>query len=120
MKARIEKKLSNRLTQIAPSQFPRSWVDKVVSELAWKQRTRVSQIRSVGGGTDYWGEGMDAYTVWADWRMNWYWHGPFKSYPEGHEYEGCPDTGTFRPTTRNLLRLAADCERARRGKDGAR
>ncbi|WP_223430028.1 hypothetical protein [Pseudomonas sp. GL-B-26] len=111
MKARIEKKLSKRLFQLHPGLYRRSWIDKdEPSELAYRQRTRVSHVRSVGGGTDYWGEGQDAYTVWADWKSNWPWHGLFNSFPEGHEFECYPDTGSFRPTTRSLLKLAADCE----------
>ena len=110
MKARIEKKLSKRLVQLNPSVYGRAWVDDERSELAYEQRTQVRHCLSVGGGTDYWGEGQDAYTVWADWKSNWPWHGPFESFPEGHEFECYPDTGSFRPTTRNLLKLAADCE----------
>jgi hypothetical protein len=111
MKARIEKKLSNHLVRLHPSLYRRAWIDKdEPSELSYEQRTRVSQVLSVGGGTDYWGDGQDAYTVWADWKMNWCWHGPFEAHPEGHESEGYPDTGSFKPTTRNLLKLAADCE----------
>lgn len=112
MKARIEKKLSKRLIEIAPSQFSGVWIDKdEPSDLAYEQRTRVSRVWSVGGGTDHWGEGQDAYTLWADWKANWFWHGPFEAYPYGHEFEGYPDTGSFKPTTTNLLRLAEECER---------
>ena len=110
MKARIEKKLSKRLTHLHPSVYGRAWVDDERSELAYEQKTQISHCLSVGGGTDYWGEGQDAYTAWADWKMNWEWHGPFEAFPNDHEFEGYPDTGSFRPTTRNLLKLAADCE----------
>jgi hypothetical protein len=117
MKARIEKKLSKRLVLLHPSQYRKAWLDKdEPSLLAFEQGTRVSHCPSVGGGTDYWGEGQDAYTVWEDWRMNWCWHGPFHAYPEGHEFECYPDTGSFRPTTKNLLKLAADCELAAKAK----
>ncbi|MDY7565346.1 hypothetical protein QN400_24375 [Pseudomonas sp. RTC3] len=45
MKARIEKKLSKRLVEIAPSIFAGVWIDKdEPSELAYKQRTRVSHV----------------------------------------------------------------------------
>ena len=115
MKARIEKKLSNRLVQLHPALYRRAWIDKgEPSELAYEQRTRVSNVRSVGGGTDYWGDGQDAYTVWADWKMNWCWHGPFEEYPHDHKSAHYPNTEGFRPTTRNLLKLAADCELASR------
>ena len=111
MKARIEKKLSKRLIEIAPSIFCGVWIDKdEPSDLAYEQRSRVSHVWSVGGGTDYWGEGQDAYTVWQDWKMNWFLHGDFESFPHGHQFEGYPDTGSFKPTTSNLLRLAQECE----------
>ncbi|MDP5429929.1 hypothetical protein P3804_11525 [Pseudomonas aeruginosa] len=63
-----------------------------------------------GGGVDYWGEGQDVYTVWQDWLMSWEWHGPFETYPEGHRHEYLPDTEGFKPTTRNLLKLASQCQ----------
>lgn len=117
MKARIEKKLSKRLVQLHPALYRRAWIDKdEPSELAYEQRTRVSHVLSIGGGTDYWGEGQDAHTVWADWKSCWPWHGPFDSFPEGHEFECYPDTEGFKPTTRNLLRLAADCELTERAR----
>lgn len=120
MKARIEKKLSKRLVQLHPALYRKAWRDDEPSELAYEQRTGVRHCLSVGGGTDYWGDGMEAYTVWADWKMNWCWHGSFETYPEGHRLEGYPDTGRFRPTTRNLLKLAADCEPSTRVKARAR
>ncbi|MGA5718170.1 hypothetical protein ACPCWF_05995 [Pseudomonas atacamensis] len=120
MKARIEKKLSKRLVQLHPALYRKAWRDDEHSELAYEQRTRVRHCLSVGGGTDYWGDGMDAYTVWADWKMNWPWHGPFNAYPEGHQFECYPDTSNFRPTTRNLLKLAVNCELSERAKARAR
>ncbi|WP_064116732.1 hypothetical protein [Pseudomonas fluorescens] len=116
MKARIEKKLSKRLVQLHPAMYRTAWRDDEQSELAYEQGSKVRHCLSVGGGTDYWGEGLEAYTVWADWRNNWSWYGHFESYPEGHEFESYPDTGSFRPTTKNLLRLAADCELGWRAK----
>lgn len=110
MKARIEKRLSKRLVDLAPSIFHDAWRDEEISELAYTQSTSVSHVLSVGGGVDYWGEGMEAYTCWRLWRMNWMWHGDFKKYPEGHERAFYPDTEGFRPTTQNLLRLAAQCQ----------
>lgn len=118
MKARIEKKLSKRLVQIAPSLFPGARIDKdEPSVMAYEQGSRVSHILSVGGGVDYWGEGCDAYTVWDAWRANWMWHGPFESYPAGHKHEFFPNTEGFKRTTVNLLKLAAAAEdRARQEK----
>ncbi|MGP0171222.1 hypothetical protein ACSVIJ_04990 [Pseudomonas sp. NCHU5208] len=111
MKARIEKKLSKKLVTLAPSVFKGVWIDSSEpSELAYKQRTSVSHVWSVGGGTDYFGEGMDAYTAWEWWRMNWEWHGDFPSYPEEHQHHGYPDVSGFHRTTRNLLKLAVRAE----------
>ncbi|MDY7534067.1 hypothetical protein RGV33_20695 [Pseudomonas sp. Bout1] len=117
MKARIEKKLSKRLVRLCPSVYRRAWIDKdEPSRLAYKQNTRVSHVLSVGGGTDWQGDGEDAFTTWADWLSHWPWHGPFAVYPDGHEHQFFPNTEGFRPTTRNLLKLAADCERASKAK----
>lgn len=108
MKARIEKKLSKRLVQLGPESYKHAWVsDSEPTELAYAQGTRVANIYCIGGGTDYWGEGQDAYTVWDDFTRNWMWYGDFKQYPEGHRFQFMPDTTGFKPTTRNLLKLAA-------------
>ena len=116
MKARIEKKLSKRLVELFPSLYGRAWVDYDRSELAYEQKTRISHVLSVGGGTDYWGESQEAYTAWAEWLSCWPWHGPFDEYTEGHQFEHYPNTDGFKPTTRNLLKLAAECELAERVK----
>lgn len=111
MKARIEKKLSQKLVSLAPSVFHGVWVDKSEpSELAYKQRTSVSHVWSVGGGTDYFGDGVDAYTAWEWWKTNWEWHGDFPTYPLGHQLHCYPDVSGFRATTRNLLKLAVRAE----------
>lgn len=111
MKARIEKKLSKRLLEIAPQLFGGAWIDKKISETAYDQRTCVSHVWSVGGGVDYWGEGMEAYTVWAAWsgsgKWGWCWTDRFESYPYGHDLEGYPNIDGFKQTTPNLLRLAS-------------
>lgn len=110
MKARIEKKLCKRLVQLAPKIFNDAWVYKEEpSNLAYEQGSRVSHILSVGGGVDYWGEGQDVYTTWELWRMNWMWYGPFEPCVDG-DYEGYPNTKNFKPTTRNLLKLAAEAK----------
>jgi hypothetical protein len=129
MKPRIEKKLSKRLVQLAPSLFHDSWIDD-----QWEARTqhyahnnggkltpgqirenrqarvRVNHMPSVGGGLDYWGEGNDWWTCWEWFCMNWMWHGPFDSYPNDHEFAAYPNTNGFKRTTRNLLKLAAAYE----------
>lgn len=105
MKARIEKKLSKRLVEIAPKFFKDAWQadHEEPSELAYQQGTCVSGVYYVGGGTDYWGEGQDAYTVWEFWKDSFYWHGDFPAHPEGHQYGGYPDLAGFKETARNLL-----------------
>ena len=110
MKARIEKKLSKRLVQSHPALYRKAWRDDEHSELAYDQKSNARHCLSVGGGTDYWGDGMDAYTTWADWKMNWPFHGPFEEYPHGHDLAHYPNTEGFKPTTQNLLKLAAKCE----------
>ncbi|EKT4528324.1 hypothetical protein [Pseudomonas asiatica] len=105
MKARVEKKLSKRLKEIAPSQFDEMWLDWLEpSELAYSQNTRVRHVWSVGGGNEI-------RTVWEEWKNNWCWQGPFEAYPAGHKLEGFPNIDGFRATTINLLKLAAECER---------
>jgi hypothetical protein len=113
MKARIEKKLSKRLVQIHPSLYGRAWRDDDHSELAYEENSNVRHCLSVGGAWDsYTGDCNEAYTVWSDWKMNWCWHGPFEPYPDNHKSEGYPNTEGFRPTTPNLMGLAAECELA--------
>lgn len=117
MKARIEKKLSKRIVLLYPSLYGRSWIDEDHSELAYEQRTRVSHVPSVGGEyCSYSGDCNDTYSAWDDWCRMWPWHGLFKDYPEGHEHEYFPNTEGFNPTTRNLLKLAAECELAERAR----
>lgn len=107
MKARIEKKLSKRLVQLMPKKFQRAWIDHQVMASSWDQGVRVSHCYSVGGEyCSYLGDCADTFTVWEWWTMNWFWIGPFELYPAGHELEHYPNTEGFRPTTRNLLRLA--------------
>lgn len=106
MKARIEKKLSKKLVRLSPKIFQGAWIDKELSEKAYEQGSRVSHVYSVGGGVDYWGEGEDAYTALEFMQMNWMWFGNFGVHQEGHRFEGYPDTGNFKPTSRNLLKIA--------------
>lgn len=118
MKARIEKKLSKRLIEIAPSLFPGAWLDSEdLSELAYSQGTRVSHVWHVGGEPDYWGEGSDWGPLWSAFSRTdcWPWVGDFPVFPPGHRHAGCPDTRGFKPTTPNLLRLAAEVERRTQG-----
>lgn len=109
MKARIEKKLSKKLVQVAPSLFKEAWLcdSGEPTEIAYEQGSCVSGVYFLGGGLDYWGEGCDEYTVWEFWSDNFMWFGNrFKGYPEGHQFEGSPDIGNFKPTGKNLLNLA--------------
>lgn len=139
MKPRIEKKLSKRLLQIAPTLFEDAWIDNewehwpkhyahdndgVLSSKQRRenlqQRVSVNHVPSVGGGVDYWGEGNDWWTCWAWLRMNWEWYGPFKPYPNGHRFECYPNTEGFKPTTRNLLKLVAQFQLAAEAKKRAK
>lgn len=111
MKARIEKKLSKRLVEIAPLLFRDAWVwNDEPTERAYKQGSRVSNIMCVGGDLDYWGEATDIYTVWEHLQMNYEWYGDFPDLPEGSGFAGLPDVRDFRATGPNLLRLAAKAE----------
>jgi hypothetical protein len=113
MKARIEKKLSKRLVQIYPSSYGCAWIDDEQSELAYEQKSQVRHCPSVGGEYDsYSGDCNECYTAWASWLDQWPWHGPFTEYPYGHRFAMYPNTEGFKPTTRNLLKLAAACELA--------
>lgn len=117
MKARIEKKLSKRLVQLFPSSYGSAWIDDDHSELAYEQNSSVRHCPSVGGEFDsYTGDSNESYTVWASWLMHWPWHGPFGDYPAGHQFEHYPNTDGFKPTTRNLLKLAVECELAERAR----
>ena len=109
MKARIEKKLSKKVTQLAPKMFKDAWVDTYyISELAYEQGSRVRRVLYMGGGTDYWGEANEAYTAWEWFLDSYMWQGHFKPYPTGHEFEDYPNTDEFKKTTINLLRFAKE------------
>ncbi|MGI0646787.1 hypothetical protein ACRCPS_17380 [Pseudomonas aeruginosa] len=111
MKARIEKKLSRRLVQLAPTLFRKAWVDgSEPSELAHEQGTSVNHVYSIGGGTDFAGDGQDLDTTWEWWKQHWTWNCDFPIHPERHPHGGFPDTGSIKPTTLTLLRLAVRAE----------
>jgi len=111
MNARIEKKLSKRLASMCKNLFKGAWVlEDCGSELADYQGSRITHCYHVGGGVDYWGDGQDAYSVWQAWLNQWFWQGDFPSYPVGHELEHYPNTSGFKPTTKNLINLAIECE----------
>ena len=113
MNPRIEKKLSKRLVQLYPSLYGRAWIDSDHSELAYDENSNVRHCPSVGGEYDsYSGDSNESYTVWDSWLQMWPWHGPFEEYPHDHKFAMYPNTEGFKPTTRNLLRLAADCQLA--------
>lgn len=110
MNARIEKKLSKKLLQLCPILFKGAWRDNLGSDLAEDQGSSITHCYHLGGGVDYWGEGQDAYSVWEYWSNQWPWIGDFPSYPAGHRFEHYPDVSGFRPTTKNLIDLAINCE----------
>lgn len=116
MNARIEKKLSKRLVELCPTLFKDAWIlDGEPSELAYGSDSKITHCYHVGGGLDYWGEGQDYYSVWHDWLNKWYWMGDFPYYPKCHEHEHYPNTSGFKPTTKNLINLACEAEKARQG-----
>lgn len=111
MNPRIEKKLSKRLVRLYPKMYGSAWIDDYHSELSSDENSNVRHCPSVGGEYDsYTGDSNEVYTVWSSWLGMWTWHGPFEEYPRGHRLEGYPNTEGFKPTTRNLLKLAAECE----------
>lgn len=109
MKARIEKKLSKKITQICPEMFKNAWIYRgEPSELAYEQGSQVKNILHMGGGADYWGEASEAYTAWQWFLDSYMWQGHFEIHPEGHEFEDFPNTDGFKKTTVNLLRFAKE------------
>lgn len=124
MKARIEKKLSKRLWETAPLLFPKAWkcgVDGM--ESSFFERTGMAGCWCAGGEYNSWsGDCDDDRTLWSEWRRDWHWVGDFKPFNDGSRLCGWPDTTGFRPTTPNLLRLAAEMNakeaaaQAKRGK----
>lgn len=110
MTPRIEKKLCKRLAQLCPTLFSGAWVSDEPSGLACHKNSNISHCYHLGGGTDYFGEGCDDYSIWQWWRMYWCWYGKFPVYPQGHELKHYPNTEGFKPTTVNLFRLAISCE----------
>ncbi len=89
-----------------PELFKGAWIDTDICELSFEQNSRVSHILIMGGDIDEWGEGSDYYTAFDWFKQQWEWYGDFTPYGCGHEFEGYPDTGKFKPTSRNLLKLA--------------
>lgn len=111
MKARIEKKLSRRLVQLAPTLFRKAWIDdSEPSDLAQQQRTAVNHVYSMGGGTDFAGDGQEHYTVWEWWHQHWSYNCGFAVHEPGHKHAGHPDTGALKPSTIGLLHLAVRAE----------
>lgn len=108
MKARIIKKLSKKLVEAAPVFYADAWIDCEVIEQAYNQGSRISHVWSMGGGVDCWGEGEDTQTALQYIQSCWFWLGDFLDHPEDHEFYGCPDTGSFKPTGKNLLKIARE------------
>lgn len=107
MKARIEKKLSKKLVEILPGIFNKAWVCSDVTELAWDQGSRISNMYFVGGGVNCWGEGEDQYTVLEDFVSHYNWHSPiYNPFPDGHELEGMPTFESKRLTGKYLIQCA--------------
>lgn len=129
MNPRIEKKVSKRLTEIAPKLFKGFWIDDEIERSAahWRhnlgreltarerkentliEKCRVNNICSVGGEyCSYMGDCNDYFTCFEWLKNNYCWIGNFPSFSHDSEFRGYPDTGNFKPTTRNLLKLARE------------
>ena len=106
MKPRVEKKLSKKLALAAPKIFSDAWVDTEVMDSSFDFGVSVSHVMSMCGGVDYFGEGNESCTCLEFMLDSYQWFFGFKDYPKGHEFEGYPDTGNFKPTSRNLLKEA--------------
>ena len=105
--ARILKKMSKRLKQVAPKLFKDSWVDSDICEQSWKEGNRIRNIESIGGGLDEWGEGTDYQTLFDFMKTEFIWLGDFDSYPEGHEWEGLPKLPSgYKLTTIKMIQIA--------------
>lgn len=98
MKPRIEKKLSKRLVAILvnhPRLLGDVWIDNEYERYVslwrgvdkppatpgevrryYEAKARVNHVPSVGGGSDYWGEGQDHFTVYAAYKEHMYWTAP--------------------------------------------
>lgn len=106
MNARIEKKLSARLFEIAPHLFAGAWKCEEPSEMAENENSLICGCLHIGGGLDYWGEANESYSLWEYFCQSWPWLGGFKPHPEGDEFAYYPNTDGFKPTTINLIGLA--------------
>ncbi len=107
MKARIEKKLSKKISEILPLMYKDSWIDEDITELSFKQGVRVSHIVSVGGGVDYWGEGQDYESVFDDFKSSYQWCRPiYNPFPDGHKWEGMPKPDKNKLTGKYLINCA--------------
>ena len=136
MKPRIIKKVSKRLVEIAPKLFNDAWkggwIDSCmewdylhcserdlgrplskndIKTNTYLSKCKVNHVYSVGFlGFDLYGD-MTEYETVLDWFLTCYdWLALdakiFNEYPEGHKFHGMPDARAFKPTTRNLIKLA--------------
>jgi len=98
MNPRIEKKLSKRLIQILPEMYRDAW------------KCDETHVMCVGGGTDYWGEGQDAYTVLEDFtginQGGYCWFGLWGFYPDGHRFERYPVPDKKKQTGKRIIEIA--------------
>ena len=107
MKARIIKKLSNKIKLILTKEYAESWVDIQVMEEAWEQQSRVSNCAMIGGGLDEWGEGTDFYNVLHDFKYNFLeWQCLWGVHGEESEWEDMPKGAPYRLTGQKLIKLA--------------
>ena len=95
MKARVIKKLSKRLAALVPDLLKESWTDKEIMSESWEQGSRVSNCLFIGGHCDEWGEGTDSFSLWDYFTQHYCWMADCPSYPDGHRFEGLPDTSSL-------------------------
>tara|TARA_R110000851_G_scaffold270243_1_gene422897 strand:+ start:733 stop:1077 length:345 start_codon:yes stop_codon:yes gene_type:complete len=107
MKARIIKKLSNKIKLILTKEYKDAWIDNEIMEQSYDQGSRVSNCQNIGGGLDEWGEGTYHYTVIYDFKHNFLqWQGFWGFYGEESRWEDSPKGAPYRLTGQKLIKLA--------------
>ncbi|MFU1599180.1 hypothetical protein ACM257_17515 [Alteromonas macleodii] len=106
MNPRIEKKVSKRLFEVAPSQFHDVWQDnECPTDYADLKGSSITGCLMIGGGLSYWGEGEDAHSLHTWFMQSWMFCNRFTLDWDG---ENWPDTGKFKPTAKNIIALARE------------
>ena len=106
MNPRIEKKVSKRLFEVAPSQFYDVWQNnECPTDYADSKGSSITGCLMIGGGLSYWGEGEDAYSLYDSFMQSWMFCNRFTL---GWDCDNWPDTGKFKPTAKNIISLARE------------